>query len=596
MAKSESRKYVDFTSRSYLAADVGVIVFVTVVGLGLLSFVKASNVPYTSETLVRTDLWALPGYALLSLTRSFLALTLSFAFALIYGTLAARTPRNEQVMIPILDVLQALPVLTFLPGFVLALTALFPSSRWGLEISCVLMIFTGQVWNLVYAYYYSQKNIVPELREFSQIAHLSGAQKFMILDLPNGLRPLIYNGMMSMSGGWFFLTLCESFTLGNKNFQLPGLGSFLMKTFESGLHFNFLCGLLVMIFLILGSDFLIWKPLVAWVSQYSDHGNCTETAPRSFVLNLLRTTRLPAYLMAIFELFSTEVRLKSQKIQKLKLSPFDSQSKTTVGVFQRHFLRSSKKKKPIAWATWGQWALSFSVGAVVFWSLPKLPEIGKAMGTVDGQTWLGLTNSLGHSFIRVFAVLFISTLWTVPVGLWIGRKRNFAKFMEPFVQNLAAFPAPVLFPLFTQFSLAYGAHSELIAILLMTIGNQWYILFNVLAGTFAIKPELVEVAKLYNFTPWQRFKHVYWPALFPSLITGWITAAGGAWNASCVSEIVQYPGGVMSTIGIGSEISQATVSGNFPKLIAAVIVFTLAIVILNRSVWRSLNEYAAKFQ
>ena len=594
---------------AYLIADVCVLLFIGLVGLGLLSFFQSSNIPMGAQTIVRTDLWALPEYALLSLTRSFIALFLSFAFAIAYGTLAAKSRRNETVMIPLLDVLQALPVLTFLPGFVLALTALFPSSRWGLEFSCILMIFTGQVWNLVYAYYGSQRNLSPELTDFVSISRLTGVQRFLLLDLPNGLRPLIYNGMMSMSGGWFFLTLCESFTLGNRSFQLPGLGSYLMKTFKEGHTFNFCAGLAIMILLILGCDFLIWRPLVAWVSQYNDQ--TAESAPRSFVLSLLRTTRLPLLTKDFIE--SQFQRIREAKIARTLLKsqaqnrqnsrsgkssqaalPFGTSRwvSASVSVFS-----SSQRKKPLLpWAIVGQWIISFMVGALVFWALPKLPELGKAMGTVDGQTWLQLTSSLGNSFFRVFAVLFLASLWTVPVGLWIGRRRKLAKYLEPIVQNLAAFPAPVLYPLFTQFTHTRGVPSDLIAILLMTVGNQWYILFNVIAGTFLIKPELVEVANLYQFSKWKKFRYVYWPALYPSLITGWVTAAGGAWNASCVSEIVSYPGGTMVTSGIGAEIAKATAEANFPKLIAAVVVFTVAVVILNRSVWRTLNEQAARYQ
>ncbi|MCA2961174.1 MAG: ABC transporter permease subunit [Silvanigrellales bacterium] len=596
--KVHTPKAVRLQEGAYWLADALIIGVVCVVGFGLLYFFDISNAPFVAEVPISTGLRELPGYALLSLTRSLIALAISYVFAILYGTIAARDPRYERVMIPMLDVLQSLPVLTFLPGLVLTLMHLFPGSRWGLEIACVLMIFTGQVWNLVFAYYESQRSMSPELQEFARLTRLTGRQRFLVLDLPNGIRPLVYNGMMSMAGGWFFLTLCEAFVLGKANYRLPGLGSYLGVTFEAGAYGSFAAGLAALFVIIVGVDFLLWKPLIAWVSQFRDVSEGEAgTMPRSLFLDLLKRTRLQrAVTDAINELVSFLAQRMERIAHKSRKPSGTSLVATPMGIVIRGkaSLLGQARRNTRTMQTWIQWIVSFSIGAVVFYLLPKLPEIAAGLASVKSDDWLELTNALLMTALKVAGVLVIATLWTVPVGLWIGQRRRVATWAEPIIQNIAAFPAPVLYPLIVFSVAKFGMPAGVVAMLLMTIGNQWYMLFNVLSGASRISPDLKAVARIYRFSPWQKLTKFYIPAIFPSLVTGWISAAGGSWNASIVAEMVSYPGGSLRAPGIGGEISRATAEGNFPRLVAAVIVITIALVVINRSLWRTLHEHVEK--
>jgi NitT/TauT family transport system permease protein len=594
---------------AYWFADALVVGIVCVVGFGLLYFVDTGSAPFVAEVEISTSLAALPGYALLSLMRSLLALGISYAFAIAYGTLAARNERWERVMIPMLDVLQSLPVLTFLPGLVLALTHLIPGSRWGLEIACVLMIFTGQVWNLVFAYYESQRSLSPELREFARLTHLTTAQRFLVLDLPNGIRPLVYNGMMSMAGGWFFLTLCEAFVLSDRGYRLPGLGSYLGVTFEAGHYGAFAAGIAALFVIIVGVDFFLWKPLIAWVSQFRDVGEGdARGAARSAFLDLLKRTRFhravsdaieesaSAFTLVVDRLGRRWRRSAGSPAASALASASVSVSVSPMGTIIRGGATLLAKRRPrtAAIRTSMQWIVSFAIGGLAFSLLPRLPEIATGLASVRSDDWLELTSALVMTALKVFGVLVISSIWTIPVGLWIGQRRRVAAWAEPIIQNLAAFPAPVLYPLIVFSVARWGMPAGLTAMLLMTIGNQWYMLFNVLSGASQIPPDLKAVAHVYGFSRWARLRKLYIPAIFPSLLTGWISAAGGSWNASIVAEMVSYPGGVLRAEGIGAEIRRATEEGNFPRLVAAVIVITIALVVINRSLWRTMHQYVEK--
>ena len=601
----------------YSAVDIGIVLIVVAFGFGILAFVELGNAPFSAAVAIDTSPSALPGYALLSMIRSLLALSCSYVFAIAYGTLAARSPSMERVLIPALDVLQSLPVLTFMPGLVLGLMSIFPNSRWGLEFACILMIFTGQVWNLAFAYYESQRSMSGELRELSQVLGLSPRRRFFVLDLPNAMRPLVYNGMMSMAGGWFFLTLCESFVLADRKYKLPGLGSYLHETYLSGNMQSFVWGLVTLTAMVVGFDFLMWKPLVAWVGRYADDpgkGGDHE----STMSQLWPGLRLPRGLRDIWRRVdrwwesrseNTEAKQRASNkthqsagqsngrspsvsagvvpwMEQLIVTPIGQVIRTSTTLF------SDEHKRPMSRSikTWIQWVLSFAAGAAVFYLLPRLPDVGAALGRIQSSDWLELTHALLMTALKVLGVLAFATLWTVPFGIWVAKRPKWSRIVQPAIQNLAAFPAPVIFPLLSFWLVGYGVHPAIVATILMTIGNQWYLLFNVLSGAGRISEELLDVARIYHMSTWQRFRFVYLPSIFPALVTGWLTAAGGAWNASIVAEIVYYPGGVLQADGIGAEITKATAEGNYPKLVAAIIVITIALVILNRSLWRTMHE------
>jgi NitT/TauT family transport system permease protein len=581
---------------SYLLADIFVIAIFSVITVSFGLFLQVGSAPYIEAIEIDTSLWALPGYLILSLTRSFVALSLSYMFAIVYGSLAAKSKAHERILIPLVDVLQSLPVLTFLPGFIIALTAVFPSSRWGLEISCILMLFTGQVWNLVFAYYESQKKLASELKEFAKLSQFKATESFLFLDLPNATRPLIFNGMMSMSGGWFFLTLCEAFVLGEKNYRLPGIGSFLGASFETQNMLAFWVGILVLILAILGIDFLLWKPLITWCAQNSDDTNSAHE-PKSYIYQLWLKARLHIVLKDRMREIFENIRLKIKNRELLKKTSQNNK----IGVFSdtlalvirpNTWFESKKIKNRFLISLMSQWTGSVLVGLGVFWLLPKLPEVALFVSQLKSKDWIDLIHALFMTGIRVFGVLFIATLWAVPFSLWVGKNPKVRSFMLPIIQNIASFPAPVLYPILALTLYRWNVHSSIIALFLMTIGNQWYLVFNLLTGTTQISEELKNVCRVYRTSPWQRFRFLYFPTIFPNLVTGWITAAGGAWNASIVAEIITFPGGKVQSTGIGAEITQATATGNYAKLMAAILVIAVALIIINRTLWRSLSEYA----
>lgn len=590
---------------SYLAAELLTLGVVILMGLALAHFVAVGSAPFTETVPISSDLTHLPEYAGLSLIRSLIALFISYSFAIAYGTIAAKSERNERLMIPMLDVLQSLPVLTFLPGFVLALTKMFPSSRWGLEISCILMIVTGQVWNLVFAYYESQRNLNAELREYANIARLSPVERLTRLDLPSALGPLVYNGMMSMAGGWFFLTLCEGFVLGDKNYRLPGLGSFLSVTFEKQEYSSFAAGLGCLVLMVWGVDFLLWRPLIAWSAQYRDGLEQDHHIEKSLFLNLLRKSHVTQLATEKFHSITAFIRdLLRRKNLKSKLhlntSPtqlsFDSSKWNFRGSPSKLLESRTRARIGEQIRAFTRWFSGFLVGGLVFLLLPSLPNVAASMASVTRSDWLELSHALAMTFLKVLGVIFIATLWTVPVGLWVGKSPKISRIVAPIIQNLAAFPAPVLYPLIAM-SLARSNMDPIwVATLLMTIGNQWYMLFNVISGASRIPQELQTVAKVFRFSIYDRCTKLYFPAIFPSLLTGWITAAGGAWNASIVAEIVDFPGGRIRSPGIGAEITEATTHGQYQRLVAAIIVITIALIILNRTVWRSLHHQAEELK
>jgi len=583
---------------SYFMAELLTLVLVTAVGLALAHFVAVGSAPYLEAVPVSSDLKKLPEYAALSLVRSLIALSISYIFSVAYGTIAARNERNERLMIPILDVLQSLPVLTFLPGFVLALTRIFPTSRWGLELSCILMIFTGQVWNLVFAYYESQRNLSPELKEYAEVARLGPLEKLTRLDLPSALSPLVYNGMMSMAGGWFFLTLCEGFVLGDKSYRLPGLGSFLNVTFENQQYGAFVAGLACLVLMVWGVDFLLWRPLIAWSSQYRDT-NENDGNGRSLFLELLRKSEISQKVGTLSKSLFSHLRefwLQTKTKSSLPLGQFHVEETLNRWrlITSPTNLLQSKAQARLAEQVLAltRWLSGFLFGGLVFLALPSIPNIAASMASVTRADWLELTNALLLTFAKVLGVIVFATLWTVPVGIWIGKSPRLSRLLTPIIQNLAAFPAPVLYPLIAMAFSRSQMGAGMVATLLMTIGNQWYLLFNVISGASRIPGELETVANVFRFSVREKFTKLYLPCVFPSLLTGWITAAGGAWNASIVAEIVDYPGGRLRAAGIGAEITEATTHGHYQRLVAAIIVITIALIVLNRTVWRSLHHQA----
>jgi NitT/TauT family transport system permease protein len=510
---------------------------------------------------------ALPWYTALSLFRMTVAYLLSILFSLIYGRIAANNRRAERVLIPLLDVLQSVPILSFLPIFLLSLSAIFPE-RLAVELASILLIFTSQVWNLTFSWYQSLSTIPKELREAGSVFRLNSWMRFRTLELPFGTISLVWNSMMSWSGGWFFLMAAEIFTVGARDFRLPGLGAYLAEAASQSDLQAIILGLATLILTIITLDQLVWRPLLAWSERFKVEMVESDNPPTSWFYELWTNSR-------IYDWLTGKV-----------LTPLsDKLDAGSIRHFPMHTAAPSASR-PRRWLTFLAWLLVIAIlgyGVV---------QVGSILATVSSNEWLQLLVGTGATFLRVAIALVLALAWTIPVGVAIGTNRGEAKFFQPVVQILASIPATALFPIFLLFLLGLPSGINLAAILLMLMGTQWYLMFNIIAGASAIPQDLKYTSTLMHLSGWQRWRTLILPALFPFIITGAITAAGGAWNASIVAEYVQFGGQTYQTLGVGSTITQSTASGNYALLLAATLVLILVVVLINRLFWRRLYRIA----
>ena len=546
--------------------------FVVGAGLALLFGVLETGRsllgPFAPVAVITASPSALPAYAAYSLARIAIAYIFSLIFAIAYGYLAATNPRAERLMIPLLDVLQSIPVLSFLPGVMLAMVALFPHRQLGIELGSILLIFTGQVWNIAFSFYSSMKAIPREFQEVCRVYRFSWLQRFLQLELPYATLGIVWNSMMSVAGGWFFLMACEMFVLGDRDFRLPGLGSYLQTAASAGDVRAILCGLAAMIAVIVLLDQLVWRPVIAWAEKFKFEQVESAPPPRSPVLDALRRSRL---------LFRLRSRLLSPIFERI------------LRAAATRSLAGSQDRQPAAWL---RPAGRMGSAAVL---------LGIAYGTFRaGRILLGLTvpeltellRGAWFTFLRVNAALLLGSLWTIPAGVAIGSSPRLARFAQPLAQIAASVPATALFPVVLLILLRLGGGMNLGALGLMLLGTQWYILFNVIAGAMAIPTDLKEVSRVFRFGLLARWRRLILPAIFPYLVTGLVTASGGAWNASVVSEYFHFRGRILSTTGLGGLISKASDSGNFDLLLAATVVMAAIVVATNRLVWHRLYRLA----
>jgi NitT/TauT family transport system permease protein len=507
---------------------------------------------------------ALPLYSFYSLVRMTVAYLLSLLFAVVYGYIAAYNLRLQAFMLATLDILQSIPVLSFLPGVMLAMVSLFPTRQLGVEIGSIVLIFTGQVWNMAFSFYASLQAIPRELREASRIYRFGKLQRFFQLELPYGTIGLVWNSMVSVAGGWFFLMACEMFVLGKRDFRLPGLGSYLQSAASAGDTGAILWGLAAMITVIVLLDQLVWRPAIAWADKFKFEQVESSSMPSSAVLNLLRRSPLLA------------------RFREATIAPF----------MERLYLKSSQKAVDVpdesrtpAWKK----ALGFLGAAALI--MAAVYGVVEAFATLRGITAAEVAvtvKSAGATFLRVAAALVIGSAWTIPAGVAIGLNPKLARIAQPLAQIAASVPATALFPVVLLGLIGIGGGLNTGSVLLMLLGTQWYILFNVIAGAMALPSDLREVAKVFRFSRIELWKTVILPGIFPYLITGLVTASGGAWNASIVAEYFHFKGQVLSTFGLGAVISSATDSGNFDLLLLATIVMAALVVSVNRLLWRPL--------
>jgi len=520
--------------------------------------------PFRRQVEISHSLSALPVYAGYSLLRIAIAYLLSLIFAIVYGYIAAYRPRAERFMIPLLDVLQSIPVLSFLPGVMLAMAALFPGRQLGVELGAVLLIFTGQVWNMAFSFYASLKSIPREMREAATIYRFNWWQRFLQVELPFATIGLVWNSMMSVAGAWFFLMACEQFS----DFRLPGLGSYLQTAADSGNIRSIIFGLLTMIAVIVIIDQLVWRPVIAWGEKFKVEQVESSNAPTSWVLDFLRGSRTVAYLR------KRAVRPVREQIAHYFSSQHEAQS------------QSSNGSQSSMWL----WRL-FSVAALVAIGYAVVRVVIVLSG-LRGAELREIGSGLGATFLRVNAALLLGALWTIPAGVAIGFNPRLARIAQPVAQIAASVPATALFPVVLLVLIRLGGGLGVGSIVLLLLGTQWYILFNVIAGAMAIPTDLKEAANVFGLRGWERWQKLILPGIFPFLVTGLITASGGAWNASIVAEYFHFKGQIYSTTGVGALISGATDAKDFHLLLAGTIALAGVVVTTNRLLWRRLYRLA----
>ena len=553
-------------------ADLLVILAVLTL-LGLIAHVGSEAMvsfqPPDVSPVVSLDPRNLPEYAARSSLRMFIALGCSTAFTLIYGSLAAHNRRAEKVLIPLLDILQSVPVLGFLSITVTGFIALFPGSLLGLEAASIFAIFTSQVWNMTFSFYQSLRTVPQELTEAASLYRLSRWQRFSRLELPSAAIPLLWNAMMSFGGGWFFLAASEAISVLNQSYTLPGIGSYVAAAVAARNLGALGWAVLAMAVVILLLDQLFWRPLVAWSNRFRLEQSGGGDAPSSWVFNLLRTARVPTL---VGEALAPVHERLDQLLSALLGPVSEGSSEAETPGADRMFNLAAML------------AVGVLLAALVHFILTTV-----GMAEVVSAFWMGL-----HTLARVVLLLAAATVIWTPIGVAIGFQPRLARLLQPLVQFLASFPANFIFPFATLFFIHSHVPIGWGSILLMALGSQWYILFNSIAGAQTIPSDLREMADDVGLRGLQRWRKLIIPGIFSAWVTGGVTASGGAWNASIVSEVVSWGGTTFKADGLGAYIAEATNQGDWPRIALGIGLMSLFVVGLNRVFWRRLYGLAER--
>jgi NitT/TauT family transport system permease protein len=513
----------------------------------------------------------LPEYAMRTTLRMLVAMAVALLFTLVYGTLAAKSRHAEKVLVPILDILQSVPVLGYISFTVTFFIALFPGRVLGVELAAIFAIFTSQAWNMTFSFYQSLRTVPDDLVEVSRGFHLTPWQRFWKLDVPFSIPGLIWNMMMSMSGGWFFIVASEAITVGNNTYTLPGIGSYLAQAILSKDMHAVGWVLLTMTVVILAYDQLLFRPLVAWADKFRMETTNSSSAPTSWVLNLMRRTHLIHMLLKpVGKLLSVLARIP------LRLPTIHWQTKAAIP------RKKLSQFIDLLWVT-----VICLVTVYVAYQIVMYVKTEVSLDEVWHVFVLGLI-----TLVRVSVLIALSTVIWVPIGVLIGLRPGLAGKVQPIAQFLAAFPANLLFPAFVITIVHFHLTPDIWLSPLIVLGTQWYILFNVIAGTMAFPNDYREAATNFHIRGWQWWRQVMLPGIFPYYITGAITASGGAWNASIVAEFVQWGNTKLMAHGLGSYIAQTTAAGDFPKIILGIAMMSLFVTLFNRLLWRPMYAYA----
>ena len=522
------------------------------------------------------DIKWIPYYTARTVLRMFIAFGASLLFTFTYGYVAAKSPRARKVMLPLLDILQSVPVLGFLSITVTGFLALFPGSLLGVECASIFAIFTAQAWNMTFGFYHSLITIPTELQEAATVYRMNRWQRFTKLELPSSAIGLMWNSMMSFGGGWFFVAQSEAISVMNKNIKLPGLGSYMDAAVKAGDTHAAIYAIIAMIVTIVVIDQLLWRPLVAWAEKFKLELTEGKDNPTSWMLDLLQRSYILAW-------FSDHVgRTIGHFSERASVIGADF-TQTVSG----HTPAPAKVVLRIAvWAA----------GAVALvWLISDAIDIARQIRTeMTGAQMLHVgVAGRAHAAARHAMSVVATLIWT-PIGVWIGLRPRVARIAQPLAQIAASFPVNMTFPFMVAFFIAAHIPINFGSILLMALGTQWYILFNVIAGAMAIPTDLREAAALFGLKRWPLWKTLIIPAIFPFWVTGALTATGGAWNASIVAEVATWGNDKLVADGLGAYIAQVTEKGDQPAIYFSIIVMALFVVVINRVFWRRLYDLAER--
>ncbi|HEY4076352.1 MAG TPA: ABC transporter permease subunit [Rhizomicrobium sp.] len=514
------------------------------------------------------NLWDLPGYALRTGLRMLIALAVSLGFTFTYATWAAKNPRAGSLLVPLLDILQSVPILGFLSVTVVWFLSLSPGRVFGAELACVFAIFTGQAWNMAFSFYQSLRTVPPELEEAGRVFGLSAWARFWRIEAPFATPPLIWNMMMSMSGGWFFVTVAEAISVGNTNIALPGIGSWIAIAIAQENLPAIFEAIAAMLVVILVYDQLLFRPLVAWADRFRIGNEQSEDMPQSWALTVYRRSRLLDLMTAPFE----QMMRWSYHLQPPSFG-----------------LRAATREvdSRIADILW-----YLVLGAVGIYGAFRIYEFAHI-----NLTWTDLAATVGLgvlTMLRVLVLIAIASLIWTPVGVYVGLRPNLMRVVQPVAQFLAAFPNNLLFPLVVSLIVFWNANPDIWLSPLMVLGTQWYILFNVIAGASTMPQELRDAADNFGVRGWLWWRKVALPCVFPYYVTGAITASGGAWNASVLAEVASWGNTKLHAHGLGAYISDATAAGDFRRVVLGIAVMSFFVVVVNRILWRPLYWYAER--
>jgi len=546
------------------------LVVAVIILLGLGGRQMVAPFALTRQPSISLSPSVLPGYALRTTMRMLAALVASLIFTFTYATPAAKSRRAEMILIPLLDVLQSVPVLGYLSFTVVFFVSLFRGRALGPELAAIFAIFTAQAWNMAFSFYQGLITVPIDLDEASRAFHLSAWQRFWRLETPFAMPGLIWNMMMSMSGGWFFLVASEAISVGSIQFALPGVGSYVALAIEQRNLRAIGWAIVAMTVTIVLYDQLLFRPLVAWADKFRFEQTAAATVPRSWVLDLFHQSPL---LNAIGGPFRAGLEALARSRFAL---PRKIHWPRPLGTYQR--------LGDVSWLV--------LVAALLAYAILKLVEFARPT-----LTWSDLNIVVSNgalTLLRVVILIVLASVVWVPIGIFVGLRPRLAEKVQPVAQFLAAFPANLLFPIAVFLIVRYRLTPKIWLSTLMILGTQWYILFNVIAGATAFPSDLRECAASFRVRGWRWWREVMLPGIFPYYVTGAITASGGSWNASIVSEAVSWGSQHISGLGLGAYIAEKTTAGDFPRIALGVAVMSVIVISMNRLIWRPLYALAER--